>query len=200
LLALSVGLVLVGGCGGSSSRTSTGSIPVYDRVPSAPTDAFKQSVIARGVEFLLTHQNADGSWGAPVNPEFLPMVILAYGTTASFDAWRDATTGLCLRALIPHLSGRSDVAQTVDRAAGYLLKRPAALRATAGLYYSVWSQSYVLEAVCATLATPALAHHHDAARLTGQAQIDQFGYVQGGEGGFGYIDAQENAQPSGLGS
>lgn len=200
-MALGIALWLPVGCGGTATtRAGTGSIPVYDQVPTAPAPEARLAAITHGITFLLTHQNPDGSWGSPVNPEFLPKVTLAYGTTASFDAWRDATTGLCLRALIPHLPGRSDIAKTIDRAATYLFAQQAALRASPGLYYSVWSQSYVLEAACATLATPALAHHHAAARRAGQAQIDQFGYVQGGEGGFGYIDAQENAQPSGLGS
>jgi hypothetical protein len=189
------------GCGTTADqRAPAGGIPVYDQVPNAPDPDTKHAVIARGIAFLLARQNADGSWGSPVNAEFLPKVTLAYGSTASFDAWRDATTGLCLSALIPHLADRPDVAATIDRAAAYLFAQEAALRATPGLYYSVWSQSYVLEAACATLATPALAHLHAAARRAGQAQIDQFGYIQGGEGGFGYIDAQESAQPSGLGS
>lgn len=197
-----VGLALVlGACGDDrGSRAVAAGIPVYDQIPPAPSAADKAAAIARGVRFLVDRQNADGSWGAPVNPDFLPKVVLAYGTTASFDAWRDATTGLCLQALISHHDGDPAVTIAVDRAAGYLFEQQAALPATPRLYYSVWSQAYVLEAACATLAQPALARHHAAARRAGRQQIDRLAGVQGGEGGFGYIDAQENARPSGLGS
>ena len=198
---LVLALIILGGCGAYSGiRSHAGGIPVYDQVPSAPSPEAKLAAVRRGVTFLIEQQNSDGSWGGPANPDFSPKVTLAYGSTASFDSWRDATTALCLRALIPHLTERAEVATTIDRAASYLFQQPVALRATPRLYYSVWSQAYVVEAACTTLATPTLSSHHAAARMAGQAQIDELVRIQGGEGGFGYIDAQENAQPSGLGS
>ena len=200
-MVLGFGLLLIAGCGGNAgTRSHVGGVPVYDDVPAAPSSKAHLAAVRQGIAFLVAEQNADGSWGGPANPNFQPKVTLSYGTTASFDSWRDATTALCLRALIPHLSERPALATTIDRAATYLFQQPAALRATPGLYYGVWSQAYVLEAACATLAAPALTPHHASARTTGQAQIDEMLRVQGGEGGFGYIDANETVQPSGVGS
>lgn len=198
MVVLALLLTACGGDGGT--RTHAGAIPVYNEVPPAPAAAVKAEAVTRGVRYLVERQNPDGSWGAPVNPEFLPQVRLAYGTTASFDAWRDATTGLCMQALIPHRGTNPAVASVIDRAATYLFEQQASLPATPGLYYSVWSHAYVLEAACVTLATPSLVHHHATARRAGQQQIDRLAGVQGGEGGFGYIDGQENARPSGVGS
>lgn len=193
-------LLLFSGCGSSPNRSAGGSIPVYNQVPAGPTLAVKQAAIERGVTFLLQQQNEDGSWGGPANAEFLPQVRLAYGSSASFDTWRDATTALCIKALIPHMVERTDVADAVNRATTHLLQQPTSLRATPRLYYNVWSHAYILEAVCTILSTPTMASHHQAARKAGIAQIAELQRIQGGEGGFGYIDTQENAQPSGLGS
>jgi hypothetical protein len=196
LLVLGCGLLLLSGCGGDAgTRGHAGGIPVYDQVPTAPSPEAQSAAVRQGIDFLIAGQNADGSWGGPANPDFQPNVTLSYGTTASFDSWRDATTALCLSALIPHVSERPMIDATIERAATQLFQQPAALRATAGLYYGVWSQAYVLEAACATLATPALAAHR-----AGEAQIAEMLRIQGIEGGFGYIDRQETAQPSGLGS
>src|SRR5688572_2874847 len=60
------------------------------------SDAAARVAIARGVEFLVQAQNADGSWGGPRNKTMTD----SFANVATHDAWTLATTGLCCVALL----------------------------------------------------------------------------------------------------
>ncbi len=193
--ALLILALLVASACGTRQPAPVQETPVLHGVPEAPSRAVVDEARARGIAFLLANQNPDGPWGH--HHQQKPRNIYT-GTSATHGAWRDATTGLCLTALIPPARTRSDVAAAVDRAARYLFARPPALRSTPDEMNSVWTQVYTLEAAAATLADPRLAVHHDAARRAATSHIAALGWLQGAEGGFGYYDFNQNmAQPSG---
>jgi hypothetical protein len=89
------------------------------------SDAAVRAAIARGVAFLVSAQNADGSWGGTTNKTMTD----SFANAATHEAWTFATTGLCCSALLAH-GGTPAAEAACDRAVDYLcaraeLKRPA---------------------------------------------------------------------------
>ena len=154
-------------------------------VPPAPPAATVDAVYRKGVAYLLTHQNKQGSWGSFESARVDEVYL---GTSASHTAFGDATTALCLMALLAPAREDAAAAQAVEKGAHYLFKKPPVLRATADALYSVWTQIYVLEAASAVLREPRLKAFHSDARKSAKKQIEVLGQIQGSEGGFGYYD------------
>ncbi|HEY3324646.1 MAG TPA: hypothetical protein VGP72_29610 [Planctomycetota bacterium] len=165
----------------AESATPPGSAVLPEAPPAETIDA----TYKKGVAYLLNSQNKDGSWGSFESAR--PNEVML-GTVASYSAFGDATTGLCVMALLGPARDNPAAARALEKGAKYLFDRPAVKRATGDVLYSVWTQIYVLEAACAVLSEPRLSKLHDGARKTARRQIETFGQIQGSEGGFGYYD------------
>ncbi|MGD0090191.1 MAG: hypothetical protein ABSE73_09745 [Planctomycetota bacterium] len=186
ILALAFGL----GClraeePAASAAPIASSTPATFAVPPAPAPATVEAAYRKGLAYLLTHQNKNGSWGSFESARVDEVYL---GTLASHTAFGDGTTGLCVMALLAPARENTEAAQAVEKGAHYLFRKPPVLRANADALYSVWAQIYVLEAAAAVLREPGLKALHSDARKAAQKQIEVLGQIQGSEGGFGYYD------------
>jgi len=177
-------------------RAEESAAPAEARVPPAPPAATVDAVYRKGLAYLLTHQNKNGSWGSFESARVDEVYL---GTSASHTAFGDATTGLCLMALLGPARENAEAAQAVEKGAHYLFKKPPVLRATDDALYSVWTQIYVLEAASAVLREPRLQPLHSDARKSAKKQMAVLSQIQGSEGGFGYYDfAFAASHPTGI--
>jgi hypothetical protein len=152
------------------------------------TQAGRDVALPGAVAWLLAHQNEDGSWGSHRSPR--PIEVLC-DVPGSHDAFRVATTALCVMALARGGAAASGAAAARDRGVDALLrdwdvKRPSGLE-----HYTVWAFGYGLQA----LAEHLLAHPDDprapAIRDACAAIIAKMGRYQALDGGWGYLSLDE---------
>ena len=93
--------------------------------------------IGRGVEFLVKHQQPDGSWGTGLETRGTEIYSMVPG---SHDAYRVGTTALCVMAL-------REAGEHVAHAKGveYLIHHGEARRDNGDLLYNIWAHIYALE-------------------------------------------------------
>ncbi len=93
--------------------------------------------VAEGVAFLKRTQNPNGSWGRASETRGLELYSMVPG---SHDAFRVATTALCVMAL-------RDVGETEAHGRGleYLVTFGEARRDTGDILYNIWANVYALQ-------------------------------------------------------
>jgi hypothetical protein len=102
--------------------------------------------IHRGVAFLLTHQNADGSWGSERSSRPGEIYSPIPGAHQSFRA---AVTSLCISALIEVGGPNAEVRKSVDRAEIWLMEHISKVRRNSeDAIYNVWAHAYSIDAMC----------------------------------------------------
>src|SRR3954452_12511086 len=101
--------------------------------PSSPIDA----AIVRGVQYLVSSQNADGSWGTGTETRGTEVMSSVPG---SHDAFRVATTALAVMAL-----REARETEAHNRGLQYLLAHGEARRATPDLIYNIWAHIYAVQ-------------------------------------------------------
>ncbi len=164
---------------------------------SAPKPEEIESAIRRGVQFLLTHQNKDGSWGSARRTKGLNIYAPVPG---AHQAFRAAVTSLCISALIETRLDTPEVQHALDRAEQWLLENlPHVRRATPDAIYNNWAHCYAIGA---------LAHMHrrhagdikrqEEIRRHVRQQIDMLQRYECVDGGWCYYDFYAHTQkPSG---
>jgi hypothetical protein len=153
------------------------------------TAADREASIRRGVDFLVAHQNRDGSWGRfeSARPDEVTL-----GTQATHRAFRAATTALCCMALLRHeaksASRDSPVREALDCGLQYLVTAEPEVRVTGDIFYNTWSHAYVLQCFARALASPDRAVPKDAMRVAAGRWLKALLRIQGANGGWGYYD------------
>src|SRR5687767_2490205 len=109
---------------------------VVERVHARPSIA---EAVADGVGFLVKSQNADGSWGTGTETRGTEVYSMVPG---SHDAFRVATTALCVMAL-----REAGETEAHGRGVDYLVKYGQARRDDADKIYNVWAHTYALQAL-----------------------------------------------------
>lgn len=161
-----------------------------------PTAAAIDAAIDRGVEFLLSVQNKDGSWGTAERTKDLNIYAPVPG---AHHAFRSAVTGLCVSALLDIQSRDPRVATAIDRGEQWLLENlPALRRATGDALYNIWGHSYGIEALARLHAYRAGdAEKQSALRGEMVHQIELLARYESVHGGWGYYDfAYQLQKPS----
>lgn len=150
----------------------------------------------RGVEFLLQHQNEDGSWGSFESAR--PGEIYR-GTTASFRAFRDATTALCVMALLEPSRENPAVHAALQRGVEQMLAVEPVGRATPTTFYNTWAHTYRLRAMAQLLLDGRFVDQEEKLRQAIDAELAFLLPLQGLDGGWGYYDfSQGTSPPSGI--
>lgn len=150
------------------------------RTPQSP-----ESALRRGVEYLVTTQNSDGSWGTFDSARPYEIYLSNY---SSFRAFHQASSALCVEALID-ASRTDDRAMTaLRRGIEFLLSDPGAGRASGDTFYDVWTHTYALQAYCALLADPRFADLHARIRPAAHDAMTRMLARQCANGGWGYYD------------
>ncbi|HEY7117676.1 MAG TPA: hypothetical protein VH475_13890 [Tepidisphaeraceae bacterium] len=143
--------------------------------------------IARGVAFLQSSQNPDGSWGTGRETRGLEVYSMVPG---SHDAFRVATTALCVMAL-------REAGETAahDKGLQYLIHHGEARRDDGALLYNTWAHIYALQCL-------AIEMRHNAdprLRTAADWHLDRLARYQTHLGGWNYYDFQAHTQTPSLG-
>lgn len=193
-LILTLTLTLLPACQTSPQAVSPEAEVAADAAdPQPPTPA---EAYARGIEFLLSHQNADGSWGTFESAR--PSEIYR-GTVASFRAFGDASTALCVMALLNPSHHDQRVDDALMRGVDHMLASPPVGRATPTTFYNTWAHTYRLRAFAQLLMDERFAERTEAIRRAIDAELAFLLPIQGLDGGWGYYDFNQGmSPPSGI--
>ena len=159
----------------------------------APTEAEIRNSIARGIQFLLKDQNANGSWGSATRTKQLNIYAPVPG---AHHAFRTATTALCLSALLERNDQSADVQKAIDRAESWLYENlPRLRRATGDAIYNVWGHGYSIQALVRLHGRHA-GNNEQQKQIVEliQMQFDRLRRYESVDGGWGYYDFRYEAQ------
>jgi len=186
----------------AEAKVETAPAAKADSVPrpqpiEAPSVGELDSSIARGIEFLIADQNANGSWGSATRTKGLNIYAPIPG---AHDAFRAATTALCILALYETGGERTDARAAREKAETWLLENLGKVRrATGDAIYNVWTHGYGLQALAKMQQnTPA----EETERLKKideliNLQFDLLQRYESVDGGWGYYDFRyRTKQPS----
>ena len=163
--------------------------------PAGDEAGLKQA-IARGVEYLVTTQKKDGSWGSPAT-NLHDIYAPPPGSQRTFQV---ASAGLALSALLEVGGDDPAVLAAIDRATEFLIARHGVKRIRPDTLYNVWASAYALEAFARLLAIE--KDQEQASRIRKAAReaielLDRFQFV---EGGWGYYNFGVQSKDPGPGS
>ncbi len=162
----------------AAPATPKESVPTVDK--DAAAKAYK-----RGVDYLIKNQNKNGSWGTFESARADEVLL---GTSASYKAFGDGSSALCVMALLAPSRDRKDAYKALEKGIKYFLKTPPPGRPDAMVFYNVWAHIYVLEALSCVLLDERLKEYHADARKVAMVHLEALKKLQGSEGGFGYYD------------
>ena len=188
-----VALCVVGGwgCGPRPPRLAvTGPKP---RPVAPPAPQAIDVAVERGIAFLVTDQNKNGSWGSARRTKGLNIYAPVPG---AHHAFRTAVTALCVMALIE--TGADDAAAQAALARGeaWLLEHlPRLRRATPRAIYNVWGHAYAIQALVRMLGRePANTGRQEQIRQLIRGQIGYLVRYESVDGGWGYYDFRAHTQ------
>lgn len=138
--------------------------------------------IADGVAFLVRTQQPDGSWGTGCVTRGFEIMASVPG---SHDAFRVATTALCVMAL--RAAGETEAHA---RGLEYLVAHGEARRDTGDILYNVWANIYALQA----LALELRAHPDPRLRKAAEWHLDRLVRYETFMGGWFYYDFELHTQ------
>ena len=163
------------------------------------TSAALDASIRRGADFLLTHQNPNGSWGSARLTKNLNIYAPLPGAHQAFLA---GASTLALSGLIDAADPRPEAAAAIDKAAAWTASElPKLRRADPTTTYNVWGHAYALRAMSRLYQRESDAvKKAEWARLA-QGQVDLVDRYEEINGGWGYLDVFDEVttqKPSGL--
>lgn len=204
---------------GSGMRSSTGGRPGFARLtmttfialslcagaqekpapaPAVTVESINAS-IRRGVDFLVSVQNENGSWGSATKTKGLNIYAPLPG---AHHAYRAGTSGLALSGLIDSADPRPEVEASIKKAAAWTAAElPKLRRADQTTTYNAWGHAYGLRAISRLYQKEDdAAKKAEWARLA-QEQVDLANRYEDVNGGWGYLDIYDNLttqKPSGI--
>ncbi len=163
------------------------------------TRASLDAAIRRGVDFLITHQNPNGSWGGATRTKGLNIYAPLPG---AHHAYRAGASGLALSGIIDAADPRPEVEAAIAKAAAWTAAElPKLRRADQTTTYNIWGHAYALRAI-----SRLHSREQDSAKKAGwaalaQGQVDLANRYADINGGWGYLDIFDNLttqKPSGI--
>jgi hypothetical protein len=161
-----------------------------------PTQVDLEKSITRGVDFLIGHQNKDGSWGGPTRTKGLNIYS---PVPEGHQAFHVASTSLALHGLVEAQDSRPAAQKAIARAEAWLLKvLPTTRNIDPDATYSPWAHAYGLRALCSLY-----RHNSDPKRRAiykqqAELQIAKLVRYENVYGGWGYLNFKSHTpRPSG---
>ncbi len=188
-------------------------IPKPGRLENPPTQETILKTIGKGVNFLIEHQNKNGSWGSARRTKDLNI----YSPGSSHDAYRAGTTALALTALleIEAAASRGEKAihfetlgverekfdAAIEKGEVWLFDRLPKLRRSApDVLYNVWGHAYGIQTLVRMLHRPEKVardtERNEKIRELIAGQVDMLRRFETLNGGWFYYDFNATARPS----
>lgn len=155
--------------------------------PTRP-DLTVDQLVDEAVRWLVENQNRDGSWGSHHSPR--PIEVLA-SVPGSQEAFRVATTALCVSALQECPRAGDAGAQAVERATDFLLEHWNVKRQSGLEHYNVWAFGYSLQALGERLIAQPESSRAAALKTVCSKLIEKLEVYQTTDGGWGYLSLDE---------
>jgi hypothetical protein len=178
--------------------SATALVPAAEEVTAVTPDAIAQS-IRRGVDFLLSHQNENGSWGSATRTKSLNIYAPVPG---AHHAFRAGASGLALSGLIDASDPRPEVTAAIKKAAAWTAAElPKLRRANQNTTYNIWGHAYGLRAICRIYQNEGNPLKKAGWLSLAQQQVDLAGRYADINGGWGYLDVYDEIttqKPSGI--
>jgi len=154
---------------------------------SAPSSKEISRAMEAGIQFLLSDQNENGSWGSAERTKSLNIYAPVPG---AHHAFRAAVTSLCVSALCEVGPDRDDVNRALDRAENWLLEHlPHVRRADGTALYNVWAHAYSIQALVRLIERDkGNKTREQQYRKLIEQQIDLLRRYESVDGGWGYYD------------
>lgn len=153
------------------------------------------AAIKRGVDFLVSKQHADGSWGE--SSEGRSYEVFAPVPGAHY-AFRSATTALCVMALEHSGIDEEPVREAKHKGLEYLVKHARVKRATPRALYNVWSFGYGLRCFAEMIHSGKFPEMEASMRAEAEELVKALEIYQVPDGGWGYYDFEvQSYRPSG---
>ncbi len=155
--------------------------------------------IARGVDFLLSHQNTNGSWGNATRTKNLNIYAPLPG---AHHAYRAGASGLALSGLIDVADSRPEVNAAIAKAADWTAAElPKLRRADQTTTYNVWGHAYGMRAMSRLYQSEKDVAKKAEWRRLAQEQVELVDRYEDVNGGWGYLDLFDGVatkKPSGI--
>jgi hypothetical protein len=164
---------------------------------ATPSPEAIDAAVRRGVDFLLSRQNKNGSWGAARNT---PGGVNIYAPVpGAHHGFRAATTSLCVSALIETGGERPEVSRAVDRAEAWMFEHlPRLRRAEPTAIYNTWGHAYSIPALVKLLKRRADdRQRREKIRQLIEQQIELLGRYECVDGGWCYYDFEHHTKKPG---
>ncbi len=190
VLCLCTAVELIG-CGEVPARRTASTLPAGIRSVATTQGVYARPIdkaIRDGVNFLESSQNPDGSWGTGRVSHGNEIVVSIPG---SHDAFRVATTALCVMAL-----REAGERQAHDRGVEYLLSHGDVRRAEPTLMYNIWAHCYVVQA----LAIESRTNTDPRLKTVVQFHLDRMTRYEAYTGGWNYYDFNGGDQTPAAGA
>lgn len=154
------------------------------------------SSIKRGVDFLITHQNINGSWG---NATLTKGLNIYAPVPDAHQAFRAASSSLALHGLLETADHRPATLAAIKRGETWLLKTLPNLRnIDPRATYSIWAHAYSLRALASLYRSHDQPTKRDEYRRQAIIQIKRLERHEDINKGWGYYDFEHvTAKPSG---
>ena len=166
--------------------------PVLPKI-DAPTHNEIRTSIDRGIQYLIDAQRASGAWGSATKTKGLNIFAPVPG---AHDAFRSATTSLCISALLEVAPGNPAAMAAVDRGEAWLFEHLNDVRrATGTAIYNVWGHAYSLQALVRMRAR--YPNDNDRVQRIDELikqQLEMLSRYESVDGGWGYYDFRYQAR------
>lgn len=151
-------------------------------------DLSVDELVDEAVLWLVENQNEDGSWGSHHSPR--PIEVLA-SVPGSQEAFRVATTALCVSALQECPRAGDAGAKAVERATSFLIEHWNVKRQSGLEHYNVWAFGYSLQALGErVIQQPEYARAGEIKEVCARL-IEKLDVYQTLDGGWGYLSIQD---------
>jgi len=150
--------------------------------PAAAANVSLERALSSGVEWLVAHQNPDGSFGSHESPR--PIEVLA-SVPGSQEAFQVGTTALCVIAL--RTAGGPGADAAAERALDNLVTTCAVKRQSGLEHYNVWSFGFALQCFAEELLRDPRSKRAAELRAASAVLVEKLGLYQTLDGGWGYL-------------
>lgn len=171
--------------------------PVKD-LPAATAETIS-AAITRGVDFLITDQNKNGSWGSATRTKDINIYAPLPG---AHQAYRAGASGLALSGLIASGDKRPATVATIEKAAAWAAENlPKLRRADQTTTYNIWGHAYGLRALTRLWLRETDPEKKALYKTLAQEQIELVDRYEDINGGWGYLDIFDDftsQKPTGI--